>query len=294
MRGHSPHKTIPCCNCPGADGGHKETDTALLGSQSSCLARWSHEHIEFYSTWNLNNRSWKLTLQSELPASHPTVTRIFQWGAIESHASSRKVRVLRQGILSRGDRPLLYDKLAISNTYSHAKNYKDPCSKTWSKGTLPEVGVSAVAILGGGWLQSPASDGPPWWCVETFLLECTKHYLHTETRAYTSRPIYIYLYLYACLCVCLCRNKLSSECWTVLWTKKIIMWNAVYVYQHVFIDAVLELHCRSQSCKFDIRDPLECVYRSRHFTTVPCGLRRMATSSQQHPTKMPGYWKAPD
>ena len=28
---------------------------------------------------------------------------------------------------------------------------------------LPWKRVSAVAILGGGWLQSPASDGPPYW-----------------------------------------------------------------------------------------------------------------------------------
>ena len=57
---------------------------------------------------------------------------------------------------------LLYDKLAISNTYSHAKNLKDLGPITLPKVSLPEVGFSAVAILGGGWLQSPASDGPPW------------------------------------------------------------------------------------------------------------------------------------
>ena len=73
----------------------------------------------------------------------------------ESPASRRKVRVLRQAVLACGDRPLLYDKLAISNTYSHAQNYKDPWSITWSKMTLPEVRFSAVDILGDGWLQSP-------------------------------------------------------------------------------------------------------------------------------------------
>ena len=65
--------------------------------------------------------------------------------------------------LARGDRPLLYDKLAISNTYSHAKNRNDLRPITLSKMSLPEVGFSAVAISGGGWLQSPASDGPPWY-----------------------------------------------------------------------------------------------------------------------------------
>ena len=118
-------------------------------------------NLTHHLVWNLNNRSWKLTLKSELPASHPSVTRLFQWGAIESPASRRKMWGLPEAVLARGDRPLLYDKLAMSNTYSHAKNYKDLCSITWPKVTLPEVGFSTVAIFGGGWLQSPASDGPP-------------------------------------------------------------------------------------------------------------------------------------
>ena len=117
-------------------------------------------NLTHHLVWNLNNRSWKLTLKSELPASHPSVTHLFQWGAIESPASRRKMRVLPEAVLAHSKPPLLYDKLAISNTYSHAKNYKHPCSITWPKVILPEVGFSAVAILGGGWLH--ASDGPPW------------------------------------------------------------------------------------------------------------------------------------
>ena len=35
--------------------------------------------------------------------------------------------------------------------------------QTWSKAALREVVFSFVAILRGGWLQSPASDGPPWY-----------------------------------------------------------------------------------------------------------------------------------
>ena len=43
--------------------------------------------------------------------------------------------------------------------------YMFACQK--SQRSMPKaassgVGFSAVAILGGGWLQSPASDGPPW------------------------------------------------------------------------------------------------------------------------------------
>ena len=72
------------------------------------------------------------------------------------------MRVLCEAVLARDDWPLLYDKLAMSNTYSHAKNRNDPHPVTLSKVAFLESGFSAVAILGGGWLQSPASDGPPW------------------------------------------------------------------------------------------------------------------------------------
>ena len=52
--------------------------------------------------------------------------------------------------------------LVIPIRYMFAdKNRNDPWPATWSKAPSPGVGFSAVAILGGGWLQSPASDGPP-------------------------------------------------------------------------------------------------------------------------------------
>ena len=80
------------------------------------------------------------------------------------------MRVPCEAKLSRDDRPLLYRGLAISKTCSHAKNRNDPVPITWSKVAFPEVGFSAVAILGGGWLQSPASDGPPcYWHMQTSL-----------------------------------------------------------------------------------------------------------------------------
>ena len=87
--------------------------------------------------------------------SHPPLS-------IESPASRRKMRVLHEAVLARDDWPLLYDKLAMSNTYSHDKNHNDPCPITLSKVAFLESRFSAVAILGGGWLQSPTSDGPPW------------------------------------------------------------------------------------------------------------------------------------
>ena len=111
--------------------------------------------------WHLNNSSQKLNLKYESPASHPWVTRLLRSGAIESPASRWKMRVPREAKLSRDDRPLLYHGLAISNTCSHAKNRNDPIPITWSKVALHEDAFFAVAILGGGWLQSPASDGPP-------------------------------------------------------------------------------------------------------------------------------------
>ena len=86
--------------------------------------------------------------------SHPPLS-------IESPASRRKIQVLREAMLAHDDRPLLYDKLAMSNTYSHAKNCNDPRPITLSKMAFLESGFSAVGILEGGWLQSPATDGPP-------------------------------------------------------------------------------------------------------------------------------------
>ena len=86
--------------------------------------------------------------------SHPPLST-------RSPASHRKIRVSRWSVLTCDDQTLLYSKLSLSNTYSHAKNRNDPCPATWSTAALPEVGVSAVAILGGGWLQSSVSDGPP-------------------------------------------------------------------------------------------------------------------------------------
>ena len=111
--------------------------------------------------WHLNNSSQKFNLKYESPASHPWVTRILRSRAIESPASRWKMRVPREAKLSRDDRSLLYHGLAISNTCSHAKNRNDPIPITWSKVALHEDAFFAVAILGGGWLQSPASDGPP-------------------------------------------------------------------------------------------------------------------------------------
>ena len=72
------------------------------------------------------------------------------------------MRVLSEAVLARDDWPLVHDKLAMSNTYSHAKNRNDARPITLSKVAFLESGFSAVAILGGGWLESPASDGPPW------------------------------------------------------------------------------------------------------------------------------------
>ena len=120
--------------------------------------------------WHLNNSSQNLNLKYESPASHPWVTCLLRSGAIESPASRWKMRVPREAKLSRDDRPLLYHGLAISNTCSHAKNRNDPIPITWSKVALPEDAFFAVAILGGGWLQSPASDGSP--CYGEGTLPC--------------------------------------------------------------------------------------------------------------------------
>ena len=97
------------------------------------------------------------------------VTRLLNiWMVLQSPASFGRVTCLPPKNASApwsapGSRwPLLCDKLAISKTYLHAKNRNDLRPTTLSKVPSPVVGFSAVAILGGGWLQSPASDGPPW------------------------------------------------------------------------------------------------------------------------------------
>ena len=139
----------------------------MVGTRKPLLHDWdlSHpaSHFDLLNTlnlthhlvWNLNNRSWKLP--QELPASHPSVTRLFQWGAIESPASRRKMRVLRQAVPVPGDRPLLYDKFAISNSYSHAKNYKDPCFITCSKWPSMKSGFPPSPYWGAG----NCSHSPP-------------------------------------------------------------------------------------------------------------------------------------
>ena len=103
-------------------------------------------------------------LPNKLGACHPPLS-------VESPASRRKMRVLCEAVLVRGDWQSLCDKLAISNAYSHAKNRNDIRPITSSKVPFPEVGFSAVVILGGGWLQSPASDGPP--CLQWHLNQNT-------------------------------------------------------------------------------------------------------------------------
>ena len=80
MRVHSPHTTIHGCKCPSADGGRKETDTALLGSMSPCLALQSREHIEFDSPFSMKSQQQIVKIDSEvwvtcLPSpSHPPLS----------------------------------------------------------------------------------------------------------------------------------------------------------------------------------------------------------------------------
>ena len=119
-----------------------------VSNTHTCVYNSSNEHIRYikYSSHPPPKHAWWF--------SHPPLS-------VESSASRRKMRVLREAVLARGARQLLCDKLAISDTYSHAINRNDLCLITLSKVSLSEVGFTAVAILGGGWLQSPASDGPP-------------------------------------------------------------------------------------------------------------------------------------
>ena len=66
---------------------------------------------------HLNARSRKLSLKSELPTFVPQSVPL----SIESPASRWKLPVLRLAVLAHSDQLLLYHKLAIPNTCSHAK-----------------------------------------------------------------------------------------------------------------------------------------------------------------------------
>ena len=104
----------------------------------------------------------KKSYESRWAIGGGSVTRLPRWRRRKARpASRRKMWLLPEAVLARGDWPLLYDKLAICNTYWHAKNHNDLGPITLSNASLPEVGFPTVASLGGGWLQSPASDGSP-------------------------------------------------------------------------------------------------------------------------------------
>ena len=72
-----------------------------------------HVHVLYNS---LNKHTRYIEYQSHPPPkytwwlNHPPLS-------IESPASRRKMRVLREAVLAHDDWPLLYDKLAMSNTY---------------------------------------------------------------------------------------------------------------------------------------------------------------------------------
>ena len=122
----------------------------------TCVCNSSNEHIRCIKYWSHPPPKYAGWF------SHPPLS-------VESPASRRKMWVVREAVLARGDWQLLYHKLAISDTYSHAKNRNDLRPITLSKVPFSEVGFAAVAMLGGGWLQSPVSDGPP--CRRSWLIE---------------------------------------------------------------------------------------------------------------------------
>ena len=112
----------------------------------------------------IRTRSWRLSLsKSESPASHPSVTRLFQCGAIESPASRRKMRVLREAVLARGDWPLLL----VSYIQYLLACQKSQRSTPYNiiKNGLPWKRVFRRRHLGRRvTVQSPAPDGPPCFC----------------------------------------------------------------------------------------------------------------------------------
>ena len=94
---------------------------------------------------------------------------------------------------------IIVRQVSYINTYSHAKNRNDLRPVTLSKVPFPEVGFSTVAILGGGWLQSPASDGPPcsgWFPTLKLVSKCvTRSSIHSYAILFVAD-----LSCYRCLC----------------------------------------------------------------------------------------------
>ena len=119
-----------------------------------------------------------MKIEFESPAFHPSVTRLFQRGAIESPASRRKIRVLCEAVLARGDWPLLYDKLAISNTYLHAKNRNDIRPITLSKVAFLESGISPSP----SWEAGDCSHLPPMAHRDLYCLKIRFHVWKSLSR----------------------------------------------------------------------------------------------------------------
>ena len=117
-----------------------------LGEPGFCIFHSTAVSLTFqHQLAKIESEVWVTRLWN---LSHPPVS-------IKSPASRRKMRVPHQTILTDSDHTLLYHKLVLSNTSSHAKNRNDPCPATWSKAALPEVGFSIVAILEAGDCSHP-------------------------------------------------------------------------------------------------------------------------------------------
>ena len=146
-----------------------------LGEPGFCIFHSTAVSLTFqHQLAKIESEVWVTRLWN---LSHPPVS-------IKSPASRRKMRVPHQTILTDSDHTLLYHKLARPIQYLFA------CQKSqWSMScNMVKSGLTWSRVfhrrhLGSGWLQSPASDGPPsnGWCNFYFRGDGCSAYTFTYT-----------------------------------------------------------------------------------------------------------------
>ena len=119
---------------------------AHTDARISAGKRMTEHGFRFRYYWILKSPASQICLVVQSPASFGRITCLLP-----------KMRVLREGVLARSDWQLLCDKLAISNTFSYAKNRNDLRTITLSKVPFPEVGFPPSP----SWEAGDCSHLPP-------------------------------------------------------------------------------------------------------------------------------------
>ena len=112
--------------------------------------------------WNVISRSQGVNPRLQWLSARPQYLQCVNDGDVLQSCTKKSI-CCRE--LLTGNYSVVY---ALSSHIVHIFNAQEhvlgqsPIPITLSKAALLEDAFFAVAILGGGWLQSPASDGAPW------------------------------------------------------------------------------------------------------------------------------------